>query len=104
MVKDAGDRNYRRIIHHLQVGRYRSVQRSLCPCRDGKEGMGEEALTISRPGWLSTGSADARFLPTAGSLLVRAVRQLVGTALLILLPVLGARGGTGLRGINSRDC
>ena len=65
--------------------------------------MGEEALAIARPGWLPTGSTDARFLPAASSL-VGAVRQLVGPALLVLFPVLGARGGTGLWGLDSRDC
>ena len=65
--------------------------------------MGEEALAIARPDWLSTGSADARFLSAAG-LLVHTAQQLAGPALLVLLPVLGARGGTGLRGLDSRDC
>ena len=95
MVNGAGEWNCRRIIHHLPVGRYRMVQRSLCPCRDGNEGMGEEALVIARPGWLPTGSVDACFLPPAGSL-VGAVRQLVGPTILVLFPVLGARVGTGL--------
>ena len=52
MVNNAGEENCRRIIHHLPVGRYRLVQRSLCPYRDGNEGMGEEALVIARLGWL----------------------------------------------------
>ena len=65
--------------------------------------MGEEALAIARPDWLPTGSADAHFLPAAGSL-VSVVRQLDGPTLLVLLPVLGARGGTGLRGLDSQDC
>ena len=65
--------------------------------------MGEEVLAIARPGWLPTGSSDARFLLAVGSL-VRAVRQLARPALLVLFPVLGARGGTGLRGLDSRDC
>ena len=65
--------------------------------------MGEEALAIARPGLLPTGSADARFFPAVGSL-VRVVRQLAGPVLLVLLPVLSARGGTGLRGLDSRDC
>ena len=103
MVNGVGKENCRRIIHHLLVGRYRLAQRSLCPCHDGKEGMGEEALAIAWPDWLPIGSTDARFLPAAGSL-VGAVRQLVGPALLVLFLVLGARGGTGLRGLDSRDC
>ena len=65
--------------------------------------MGEEALVIARPGWLPTGSADARFLPATGSL-VHVVGQLVGPTPPALFPVLGARGGTGLRGLDSRDC
>ena len=65
--------------------------------------MGEEVLAIARPSWLPTGSADARFLLAVGSL-VRAARQLSRPALLVLFPVLGARGGTGLRGLDSRDC
>ena len=73
MVNGVGEGNFQRIIHDRSVGLYRPVQRSLCPCRDGKEGMGEEALTIARPGWLPTRSADARFLLAAGSL-VRVVQ------------------------------
>ena len=65
--------------------------------------MGEEALMIARPGWLSTRFADARFLPATGSP-VRAVRPLSWPAPLVLLPALGARGGTGLRGLDSWDC
>ena len=49
--------------------------------------MGEEALAIARPSWLPTGSADAFFLPSAGSL-VRAVRQLAGPALLVFFQFL----------------
>ena len=103
MVNGAREGNCRRIIHHLPVGRYRPGQRSLCPCRDGKERKGEEALAIARPGWLPTGSAGARFLPVTGSL-VRAFRPLAGLAPLVLLPVLGARGGTGLRELDLQDC
>ena len=95
--------NCRRIIHHLLVGRYRPVQWSLCPCREGKKERGEEALKIGRPGWLPTGFASARFLPVTG-LPVRAVRPLAWPAPLVLLPILDARGGTGLRGLDSRDC
>ena len=46
---------------------------------------------IARPGWLPTGSLDARFLPVTG-LPVRAVQPLAGPAPLVWLPVLGARG------------
>ena len=103
MVNGAGEGNCRRIIHHLPVGRDRPVQWSFCPCRDGKEERGEEALTIARPGWLPTGFADAHFLPATGSP-VRAVRPLAWPAPLVLFPVLSARGGTGLRGLDSQDC
>ena len=103
MVNGAGEENCQRIIHHLPVGRYHLVQRSLYPCQDGKEGMGEEALVIARPGWLPTGSADSCFLPAAGSL-VRLVRQISEPAPPALFPVLGTRGGTSLRGLDSRDC
>ena len=102
MVNSVGEGNCQRIIHHLLVGRYRPGQRSLCLCWDGKEGKGEEALAVARPGWLPTGSADTRFLPTTGSP-VRAVRPLTGPTPLVSLPVLGPRGGTDLRGQDSRD-
>ena len=103
MVNGVGEENCRRIIHHPPVGRYRLVQRSLCLCRGEKEGIGEEALVIAQPGWLPTWSTDARFLPAASSL-VRVVRQLDGPAPPALFPVLGTREGTGLRGLDSRDC
>ena len=102
MVNDAGEGICQRIIHHPPVGRDRPVQQSLCPCRDGKEERGEEALAIAWPGWLPNGFAGARFLLATGSP-VRAVRPLAWPAPLVLLPVLGARGGTGLRGLDSRD-
>ena len=66
MVNGTGGGNCRRIIHHLPVGRDRTVQQSLCPCRDEKEERGEGALVIARPGWLPTGFTDARFLPVTG--------------------------------------
>ena len=103
MVNDAGEGNCQRITHHLLVGRYCPIQLFLCPCRDGKEERGEEALAIGRPDWLPTGFAGTRFLPATGSP-VRAVRPLAWPAPLVLLPVLGVRGGTGLRGLDSRDC
>ena len=103
MVNCAGEGNCRRIIHHLLVGRYSPMQRSFCPYRDGKEERGEEALAIGRPGWLPTRFAGTRFLPAIGSP-VRAVRPLAWPAPLVLLPVLGAREGTSLRGQDSWDC
>ena len=103
MVNGAGKGNYQRIINHLPVGRYRSMQRPLFLCQDRKEERDEEALSIARPEWLLTRFAGACFLPSTGSL-VRAVRPPARLAPLVLLPVLDARGGTGLRGLGSRDC
>ena len=65
--------------------------------------MGGEALAIARPGQLPTRFAGACFLPATGSP-VRAVRPPAWPAPLVLPPVLGARGGTGLRGLGSLDC
>ena len=76
------------------------MQRSVCPCQDGKRG--EEALAIAWPGWLPTGFASARFLLATGSPAC-AVQPPVWLAPLALLPVLDARGGTGLRGLGLRD-
>ena len=103
MMNVAGEGNCLRIIHYLPVDRYRSAQRPLCPCLDGKEEMGGEALAIARPGRLPTMFVGARFLPAIGSP-VRVVRPPVWPALLFLLPTLGARGGIGLRGPSSLDC
>ena len=103
IVNGAGEGNCRRIIHHLPVGQYHSVQRPLCPYWDGKEERGEEALAIARPGWLPTGFPGARFFPSTGSP-VCAVRPPAWLAPLILLPILDVRGGTGLRGLGSLDC
>ena len=83
--------------------RYRSAQRPLCPCRDGKEEMSREALTIVRLGRLPIGFVGTRFLPATG-LPARVVRPPTLPALLVLLPALGARGGTGLRRLSSLDC
>ena len=52
--------------------------------------MGEEALAIARPNWLTTGFANAHFLHATSSP-VRAVLPLAGPAPLVSLPVLGAR-------------
>ena len=102
MVNDAGVGNCQRIAHHPPVDRYRSAHQPLCLCRDGKEEMGGEVLTIV---WLDrppTGFTDVHFLPTTGSS-VRAVRPSAWLAL-VLLPSLGARGGTCPRGLSSLDC
>ena len=102
MVDDTREGNFRRIIHHRSAGLYRPAQRPLCPYQDGKEEMGGKALSIARPGRLPTGFSSARFLPITGSP-VRAVRPPAWPALLVSLPILGARGGTGLRGPGSLD-
>ena len=65
--------------------------------------MGGKVLVIARPGRPSTGFARAHFLPATKSL-VRIVRPLAWPALPVLLPTLGARGGTGLQGLSSLDC
>ena len=65
--------------------------------------MGGEVLAIPQPGRLPTGFAGAHFLPVTGSP-VRAVRPPAWPAPLVLLPVLGAKRGTGLRGLGSLDC
>ena len=93
----------RRIAHHRSVDRYRLAQRPLCLCRDGNEEMGGEVLAIARPDRPPTWFAEASFLPVTGSP-VRAVRPPAWPAPLVLLPSLGARGGTGLRGLSSLDC
>ena len=95
MVNGAGTGNCRRIDHHPPVDRYRPAQRPLCLYRDGKEEVGREVLEIALPGRPATGFAGAHFLPTTGSP-VRAIRPSSCPAPLVLLPSLGARGGTGL--------
>ena len=68
-----------------------------CLFWDGKEGKGEEDLVVAWPGWLLTRSSNACFLPTT-DVPVQAVRPLAGPAPLVSLPILGAKGGTDLRG------
>ena len=60
--------------------------------------MGWLAPAIACPGRPLTGFAGAHFPPVIGSP-VRAIRPSVGPAPLVLLPSLGARGGTGLQGL-----
>ena len=103
MVNGGGAANYRRIAYHPLVDRYRSAQHPLCLCRDWKEEMGEEVLTIARPDRPPTGFVDAHFLPATCSP-ARVVRPYSWRAPLILLPSLGARGGSGLWGLSSLDC
>ena len=58
---------------------------------------------MARPGRLPTGFACARFLPATSSP-VRTVWPSAWPAPLVLPPVLGARGGTGLWELGSLDC
>ena len=58
---------------------------------------------MAQPDWLPTGFAGARFLPATSSP-VRSVRPSSWPTPLVLPLVLGARGGTGLRGLGSLDC
>ena len=103
MVNGAGAGNCRRIAHHPSVDRYRPAQRLLCLCRDGKEEMGGEVLASARPGRPPTGFVGAHFLPATGSPIC-ATRPSTWPAPLVLLPSLGARGGTDLQGLSSLDC
>ena len=64
--------------------------------------MGGEGLVIARPGRPPTGFTDARFLLAMG-LPVRAVQPPAWPIPLVLPPILGARGGTGLRGLGLLD-
>ena len=65
--------------------------------------MGREVPVITRPGKLPTRFAGAHFLPAANSH-VCVVRPPAWPALPVLLPALGAKEGTGLRGLSSLDC
>ena len=65
--------------------------------------MGGEVPVIAQPGRLPTGFAGAHFLPAADSPF-RVVRPPAWPALPVLLPDLGARGGTGLQRLSSLDC
>ena len=103
MVNGGGAGSCWWITHHRPVDRYRPAQQPPCLCRDGKEEMGEEVLAIAQPDRPPTGFTGARFLPATGSP-VGAVRPPAWLAPLVLFPTLGARGGTGLRGLGSLDC
>ena len=103
MVNGAGAGSCWRIAHLRPVDRYRPAQRPLFLCWDGKEEMGEEVVAIAWPDRPPTGFVDARFLPATGSP-VRGVRPPIWPAPLVLLPSLGTREGTGLRGLSSLDC
>ena len=102
-VNGAGVVSCRRIIHRLPVDLHRLAQRLLYLCWDGQEEMGGEVPATARSGRLPIGFAGAHFLPAAGSS-VRLVRPPAWPALLVLLPSLSARGGTGLQGLSSLDC
>ena len=65
--------------------------------------MGGPALAIARPSRPSAGFAGSYFPPAIGSP-VRAIRPSAGPAPLVLLPSLGASGGTGLQGLGSLEC
>ena len=97
MVNCVGAGNCRRIASHPPIDRCRPAQRPLYLCQDGMKEMGGEVLAIARPDRPPTRFAGAHFPPATGSP-VRAIWPSVGPASLILLPSLGARGGTGLRG------
>ena len=67
MMNGAGAGSCRKINRRRPVDRYRPAQQPLCPCRDGKEEMGGEALATARLGRLPTRFAGSRFLPATGS-------------------------------------
>ena len=99
-MNGAGAVNCPRIIHHLPVDLHRQAQQLLYLCWYGQEEMGGEVPMIARP---PIGFAGAHFLPAVDSP-VRIVRPPAWPALLVLLPALGTRGGTGLRGLSSLGC
>ena len=102
-MNGAGAVNCRRIIHHLPVDLHRQAQQLLYLCWYEQEEMGGEVPMIARPGRPLTRFAGANFLPTVDSP-VRIVRPHAWPALLVLLPALGARAGTGLRGLSLLGC
>ena len=95
MVNGVGAGNCQRTVRHPLVDRCHPVQKSLCLCQDGKEGMDGEVPSVARPCQPPNGFACAHFFPTTGSP-VRAIGPPAGPAPLVFLPSLGARGGTGL--------
>ena len=103
MVNGVGAGNCQRTVRHPSVDRCRPAQRALCLCQDGKEGMGGEVPAVARPSRPPTGFAGAHFLPATSSS-VRAIWPSAGPVPLVLLPSLGARGGTGFQGPGSLDC
>ena len=64
--------------------------------------MDGEVLASARLGRPPSGFAGAHFLPTTGSP-IRAIQPSTWPAPLILLPSLGARGGTDLQGLSLLD-
>ena len=103
MVISGGAGNFRQIARHPSVDRCCSAQQPLCLCRDGMAEMGGPAPAIARPSRPLAGFAGAHFPPVICSP-VRAIRPSVGPAPLVLLPSLGAKGGTGLQGLGSLEC
>ena len=77
MVNATGEGNYRKIAHHLPVGLYRLVKRSLCLYRKVPANV--------RPNQSPTGFVSAHSLPANGSP-TRAVQPSAGPALPVLLP------------------
>ena len=103
MVNGVGARNYQKIARHPPVDRCRPTQQPLCLFRDGMEEMGGLAPAIAQPGQPPTGFIGAHFPPATDSP-VHAIRPSVRPAPLVLLPSLGARGGTSLQELGSLEC
>ena len=103
MVNGGGAGNCRKIARHPLVDRCRPARQPLCLCRDGIAEMGGQAPAIAHPGRPPTGLVGAHFPPATGSP-VRAIRPSAEPIPLVLLPSLGARGGTGLQGLGSLEC